>query len=85
MFKCGNCDKLFHLQWRLRKHEQLHTQRSSKPCKYFTSKRGCPFEKLGCKFLHQDISATEAVTKSNEVVDNEHIVLTEKLKLWKII
>ena len=86
IFKCDKCDKLFHLQWRLKKHEQLHIQRSSKPCKYFSSKRDCPFEKLGCKFLHQDTSATEAVTESDAVaVENEHIVLTEKIKLWNII
>ena len=69
MFKCDKCEKSFYLQWRLKKHEQLHTQRSSKPCKYFTAKTDCPFEKLGCKFAHQEISATEAVTESDKIAE----------------
>ena len=82
-FKCGKCNKTFYLQWRLNKHEQWHTQRSSKPCKYFTSKRECPFEKLGCKFVHQEISATDAGPKSqsdNIADDDETPVIAKQIE-----
>ena len=31
---------------------QLHTENNIKNCHYFNNRKKCPFEKLGCKFLH---------------------------------
>ena len=51
-FKCDKCDKCFVLNWRRDKHMKLHTNASVKPCHYFNNGGKCPFEELGCKFLH---------------------------------
>ena len=50
--KCDICGKEFILNWRLKKHQQIHTSSSVKPCRYFISDKACPFEEIGCKFLH---------------------------------
>ena len=52
VFQCDKCDKSFVTNWRLQKHIQLHTEQYVKPCHYFNNGRKCPFEELGCKFLH---------------------------------
>ena len=52
VFKCDKCDKCFVLNWRRDKHMKLHTNASVKPCHYFNNGGKCPFEELGCKFLH---------------------------------
>ena len=52
VFQCDQCEKNFILKWRLRKHMQLHTENNIKNCHYFNNRKKCPFEKLGCKFLH---------------------------------
>ena len=51
-FKCDKCSKTFVTTWRLRKHERIHTDKSIRPCRFFTNKEECPFDDLGCKFLH---------------------------------
>ena len=38
---------------RLTKHKTVHHE-DTKPCRYSTSKRKCPFEAIGCKFRHDD-------------------------------
>ena len=52
-FKCEVCDKGFYLQWRLQKHKSVHLE-TTKKCHFYTSKRTCPFELIGCKFKHED-------------------------------
>ena len=51
-FECDTCRKTFVTNWRLRKHERIHSEKNTKPCHYFTDKVDCPFEDLGCKFVH---------------------------------
>ena len=51
-FKCDQCEKTFVLEWRLKKHINLHTDDNVQRCHYFNNKKNCPFEELGCKFLH---------------------------------
>ena len=53
--KCDICGKEFILNWRLKQHQQIQTSSSVKPCRYFISKKACPFEEIGCKILH-DVS-----------------------------
>ena len=48
------CDKTFVLKWRLRKHLEGHSKDCGKFCHYFNNEKVCPFEKIGCKFLHKD-------------------------------
>ena len=50
-FECTVCGKKFFLEWRLKKHAQMHTV-IPRTCRYFSSKMPCPFEEIGCKFLH---------------------------------
>ena len=50
-FNCGECGKMFHLEWRLQKHVKIHTE-DTQFCHYFNNKKICPFENIGCKFLH---------------------------------
>ena len=58
-----------------------------KPCKYFISNLDCPFEQLGCKFLHQSLpSAVIRGDDQSKICDDKDILekkietLEEKLK-----
>ena len=52
-YECTICNKSFVLNWRMKKHEEIHTNKVTKKCHYYNNDRFCPFEKLGCKFLHE--------------------------------
>ena len=52
-FKCEVCGKTFLLEWRMKKHGIVHTEKLKK-CKFFSNKETCPFERIGCKFVHDD-------------------------------
>ena len=84
--KCAKCEKTFLLNWRLEKHELMH-EKIVKPCKYFISNLDCPFEQLGCKFLHQSLpSAVIRGDDQSKICDDKDILekkietLEEKLK-----
>ena len=47
-FKCEKCDKKFFLDWRLKKHLQIHFGGSDKKCYYFNNNKVCPLEEIGC-------------------------------------
>ena len=51
-FKCDVCDKTFYPQCRIKKHQGNHTEEGVKQCKFYLSKDICPYENIGCKFLH---------------------------------
>ena len=51
-FDCDQCDSKFILKWRLKKHQEMHTQSVTTKCHYFNNKKKCPFEALGCMFEH---------------------------------
>ena len=51
-FKCGECDFVFYSKLRLQKHIKSHGKEIRRHCHYFNSNKKCPFEELGCKFLH---------------------------------
>ena len=57
--KCENCGKEFITKWRLKKHMSMHKAKFVRTCHYFNSGKSCPFEKLGCKFLHSEASYCE--------------------------
>ena len=50
-FECTVSGKKFFLEWRLKKHAQMHTV-IPRTCRYFSNKMPCPFEEIGCKFSH---------------------------------
>ena len=52
-YKCGHCNKIFVTRWRLSKHSKMHEGKKSNYCHYFNNCDVCPFEELGCKFLHK--------------------------------
>ena len=53
-FECEQCDKTFALKWRLKKHLEVHSQEITKFFHYFNNEKYCPYERIGCKFLHQN-------------------------------
>ena len=53
-YECDLCDKKFVLKWRLKKHKEGHANEHKKFCHYFNNEKSCPYEEIGCKFLHQN-------------------------------
>ena len=52
-FNCEKCGKGFALQWRLKKHQNIHTDKKRQKCHYYNNnKKECPYEKIGCMFEH---------------------------------
>ena len=51
-FKCDECEKTFYLKWRIAKHKTIHDKINVKFCHYFNNNKLCPFEEIGCMFLH---------------------------------
>ena len=52
VFQCSQCEKGFVLKWRMKKHMRLHEETNIKHCHYYNNDKCCPYEELGCKFLH---------------------------------
>ena len=65
-FRCDVCDKQFVLEWRMKKHSKVHTEKS-KMCNYHISNKFCPYEDIGCKFSHVEFEqeATEEDLESD--------------------
>ena len=54
-YNCEKCGKIFSFRWRFEKHSKMHDSESTmRKCHYFNNGKFCPFEKLGCKFLHEE-------------------------------
>ena len=53
-FKCNICDKTFILEWRMLMHKKNHDNKWVKKCYYFNNNLVCPFEEMGCMFLHKN-------------------------------
>ena len=70
-FLCSKCEKTFVTQWRMRKHISIHRETNTKPCIYFISSVKCPFEELGCKFLH--IDPEEKSEKVANYIENDNV------------
>ena len=50
---CNVCGKQFFLQWRLRKHMQMHTE-NAPFCHFYNNGKLCPFQEIGCMFRHEN-------------------------------
>ena len=51
-FRCDVCEKDFSLKWRMIKHQEIHSNQSTRKCHYFNNDKCCPFEEIGCMFNH---------------------------------
>ena len=69
-FSCNVCNKHFQTNWRLEKHQQNHYRKNVKVCKYFKKGQFCPFDKVGCKFLHR-CSQNEKENEEENISDDE--------------
>jgi hypothetical protein len=85
-FECDQCKKKFVTNWRLRKHMTNHSVKVKKYCHYFNNSKECPFEDLGCKFLH----ILSGKCKYSQICDNNlcsyqhdknEIVIDEKVDM----
>jgi hypothetical protein len=56
--ECNSCGKRFHLKWRLKKHVRIHSE-ETKVCHYYSNKLECPFQEIGCMFLHETSDKVE--------------------------
>jgi hypothetical protein len=52
--ECNQCGKLFYLKWRLKKHMEMHESKHVRKCHYFNNGLICPFDDIGCMFLHKE-------------------------------
>ena len=52
-FKCSICDKGFYMKWRREKHTSDH-RADIKFCHYYNSDKPCPYDKVGCRFKHEN-------------------------------
>ena len=54
MYECDKCDKKFLLNWRLKKHQDIHSTRENlKFCHYFNNGKECPYAVIGYMFKHE--------------------------------
>ena len=77
LFECKECGKKFYLEWRLRKHTNLHKEKG-KYCHYFNNGEPCPFEKIGCMFLHERSGNCRFKACRNRKCQFEHIVVEKQ-------
>ena len=52
-YKCEVCEKEFYLEWRYKKHKTVHTE-DGKYCHYYNNGKTCPYEEIGCMYLHAE-------------------------------
>ena len=64
-FDCESFGKKFFLQWRLKQHVFIHTEKVS-ACQYFLNEEHCPFDLIGCKFSHIKEVAKEEMIEDIE-------------------
>ena len=50
---CEECGTHFYSNSRLKKHIKMNSSQNQRKCYYFNSDKICPYEALGCKFLHE--------------------------------
>jgi len=85
-FKCEVCNKDFFLQWRFDKHKSVHLE-TTKACHFNSSKKFCPFQRIGCKFRHDEaVNLTKEPNHDTETLsdgdsdENDENVIEEHLE-----
>ena len=81
-FECEVCGKRFLLQWRLQKHQFIHTG-EAKSCKYFLNNVHCPFDKVGCMFSHSAESVDVETHEDIENVEDDYNIEENQCHLCK--
>ena len=51
-FVCNKCNADFVMKQSFRKHIQGHHISSRRTCHYYNNEKDCPFQTVGCRFLH---------------------------------
>ena len=70
--ECNSCGKRFHLKWRLKKHVMIHTT-ETKTCQYYSKQLECPYQEIGCMFLHEPNSQGEVQDDIEKEIDDAQI------------
>ena len=79
-FQCDVCNKDFYLKWRLTKHMKIHSDTSTKKCHYFNNAKPCPYEEVGCMFLHELSEACyHANSCRNKMCSYQHKIVEKNL------
>ena len=79
MHTCDVCGKTFHLNWRLDKHSQTHSQDSRLVhCHYFNNDKDCPFLHVGCMFKHEKAGLCLLKNCTRYLCQFEHRGITEE-------
>ena len=71
-YGCDQCGKSFFLEWRLKKHENVH-KGNTKHCHYFNNGKPCPFFSIGCMFLHEKSGKCKFSVCKNSMCQFEHL------------
>jgi hypothetical protein len=66
--ECEQCKKKFVTIWRLKKHTKMHSGFRIVQCRYYRNNLRCPFEELGCKFLHDSDIQENYTTSDTSVI-----------------
>jgi hypothetical protein len=70
-FKCSECNKGFVLDWRRKKHMRIHID-DVEFCNFYNNKKKCPFEDIGCMFLHETADACTFHPCLNKLCQYKH-------------
>ena len=70
---CNVCEKSFYLRWRLDKHKEVHEDAQvSKFCHFFNNDKVCPFDDVGCKFIHKLSGPCKFKVCTNQLCKFQH-------------
>ena len=68
-YSCEICNKTFMKKWRLEKHASLHKDEiNHRKCHFFNNSKTCPYEIIGCKFLHSESAVCKFGNKCKKVM-----------------
>ena len=71
-YSCDECDKSSVLKWRLEKHRKGH--RGKIFCHFYNNMQDCPYEEIGCMYLHEDSKICKYKKKcTTELCQFKHI------------
>ena len=79
-FACEECEKQFHLHWRLQKHVLIHSPDSEAHfCQYFNNNKKCPFQNVGCMFKHEKSGKCRFLNCTWKLCEFEHCEVQNNL------
>ena len=80
-FECETCSKNFVSKFRLKKHEKMHLNAGAKSCHYFRRNKPCPFERLGCKFRHEQEKIEENTVNGHrdELEETAEVIIEDDI------